>query len=95
MTEPSGAQNEILDTLEVFNRDVISEAWADEVDIRMEATFSDDLELESIEFVALAEKLQRHYGDKVRFVDWLSTKDLDEIIGLKVGDVVEFIAQCH
>ena len=94
MIDPLGTRKDILDTLAGFIREVISEAWADEMDIRMQPSFSDDLELESIEFVVLAEKLQAHYGD-VRFVDWLSTKELDEIIGLKVGEVVEFIAQCH
>ena len=44
------------------------------------------------EFVALAEKLQAHYGAQVDFVGWISTKQLDEIIALTVGDLVAFIA---
>jgi acyl carrier protein len=62
--------------------------------ITEETSFGDDLELESIELVALAEKVQAEYGDKVNFADWLSQKELDELIHLKVGELVEFIDQC-
>lgn len=57
-------------------------------------SFNRDLELESIEFVALAELLQQHYGAKVDFVGWISGKELDQIISLTVGELVEFIASC-
>ena len=60
----------------------------------LETSFEKDLELESIEFVALAEKLQERYGKSVDFVGWLSSKELDEIIGLTVGELVEFIVRC-
>jgi acyl carrier protein len=60
----------------------------------METSFNADLELESIEFVALAEKLQLHYGAGVDFVGWISKKELDAIIQLTVGELVEFIAAC-
>ena len=52
--------------------------------ITMTTSFNADLELESIEFVALAEKLQLHYGDRVDFVGWISQKELDQIIALTV-----------
>jgi len=58
-------------------------------------SFNTDLELESIEFVALAEKLQQHYGNAVDFVGWISQKELDAIIALTVGELVEFIASCR
>jgi acyl carrier protein len=75
-------------------REVIGEDWiADEL-IEASTSFADDLELESIEFVALAEKLQETYGERVDFVSWLSQMELDAIIGLTVGDVVEFIESC-
>ena len=62
--------------------------------ITMDTSFGSDLELESIEFVALAEKLQARY-EKVDFVRWLSEKELEEIIELKVGDVVTYIDTCR
>lgn len=75
-------------------REVIGEAWVDETPIGLETSFSDDLELESIEFVALAERLQERYGEGVDFVGWLSQKTLDDIIALRVGELVEHIQQC-
>jgi acyl carrier protein len=63
--------------------------------LTMETSFNRDLELESIEFVALAEKLQLHYGSQVDFVGWISKKELDQLIALTVGDLVEFIASCR
>jgi acyl carrier protein len=58
-------------------------------------SFNADLELESIEFVALAEKLQQQFGGSVDFVGWISKKELDQIIALTVGELVEFIASCR
>ena len=63
--------------------------------IGMQTSFNADLELESIEFVALAEKLQEEYGVNVDFVGWISKKELDDIIALTVGELVEFIASCR
>ncbi|MCA9678815.1 MAG: hypothetical protein KC464_27545 [Myxococcales bacterium] len=91
MTE---TRDEILQTVERM----IVEIAGDEIvllsPITMATSFNGDLELESIEFVALAEKLQGHYGDGIDFVGWISAKELDEIIGLTVGQLVEFIASC-
>ena len=86
------------DTLQTVARMIqgaIGDDWDLDQPIALETSFGDDLELESIEFVSLAEALREHYGDEVDFVAWLSTKELDEIIQLKVGDVVEFIDLCR
>ncbi len=82
---------EVLPVVAQLIREVIGEEWAEEVDITLETSFSDDLELESIEFVALAELLQERYGTAVDFVGWLSDMELDQIINLKVGALVAFI----
>ncbi len=57
-------------------------------------SFNKDLELESIDFVTLAEKLQQYFGADVNFADWLSSMDIDEIIALTVGDLVDYIDRC-
>ena len=84
-----------LATVTEFIQEVLGEECDEEEEIGLETSFSEDLELESIEFVALAEKIQAHYGDSVNFVSWLSEMDLDRIIGLSVGDLVEFIDACR
>jgi acyl carrier protein len=75
-------------------RDVIGEDWVADVAITMDSSFADDLELESIEFVALAEKLKVEYGGRVDFAGWLAGMDLKQIIGLEVGALVEYIVRC-
>jgi acyl carrier protein len=60
----------------------------------MDTAFSGDLELESIEFVALAGLMKEHYGAAVDFVGFLAGKDLHEIIALRVGQVVDHIRLC-
>ena len=94
MTGPSEAtQQAVLAAVTEMLTEVIGEDELLMVDeVTMDTSFNDDLELESIEFVALAEKLQAHYGAQVDFVGWISTKQLDEIIALTVGDLVAFIA---
>lgn len=91
----NASSESVLEAVATMIREVIGEEWADEVEIGMDTSFSDDLELESIEFVALAELLQQHYGAKVDFVGWLSDMELDQIIGLNVGQLVEFIQSCR
>ncbi len=75
-------------------REVIGEDWDLDQPVTAKTSFANDLELESIEFVALAEKLHGKYGSDVDFVSWLSGKELDQIIQLEVGDVVEYIDRC-
>jgi acyl carrier protein len=71
---------------------VMGEDYLADIDVGLETSFNGDLELESIEFVALTEGLRARYGDDVDFVPWMANMDFDEIIGLTVGDLVNFIA---
>jgi len=70
---------------------VIGEDYLLEFEITPDTAFSGDLELESIEFVALAGLLKEHYGSAVDFVGFLADMDLHQIIALRVGQVVELI----
>ena len=92
MTTPQ--QDEILSVLGTMLIEVIAEEWAQDFAFTMDTSFSEDLELESIEFVALAERVQTHFGDQVDFVNWLSSMEIDAIISLSLGQLVEFIEQC-
>ena len=75
--------------------EVIGDDWAADIEINEATSFNGDLELESIEFVALAERLQEVYGEHVNFVEWVGGMELDDIINLSVGDLTEFICSCH
>ena len=60
--------------------------------IAMYTRLASDLELESIELIALAERLVQHYRVRLNFAAWLSQKSLRDILGLTVGDIVHFVA---
>lgn len=81
----------ILDTIGRLVVDVIGEEYVLDLDIGMDTSFNADLELESIEFVALAASLRGEYGERVDFVAFLADKEVGEIIALTVGDVVRYI----
>jgi acyl carrier protein len=61
-------------------------------EITMDTTFGGDLELESIEFVALADRLRTEFGERVNFVAFLAEKNVDDMVSLTVGDVVRYVA---
>jgi acyl carrier protein len=96
MTEPASevAAERVLEEVARVLREVIGEAWADDLEITNDTSFSGDLELESIEFVALAEKLKGVYGARVDFAGWLASMELKEILQLRVGSLVDFIVRC-
>ena len=78
----------VIDTI----RGVINEDWIADFDIDAATTFNNDLEIESIEFVKIADALQRRYGDAIDIAGWLSGKGIHELIALSVGDLAAFIA---
>ncbi|MGH3599463.1 MAG: acyl carrier protein [Pseudonocardiaceae bacterium] len=74
--------------------EIIGVEYALSLDIGMDTSFDANLELESIEFVRLATMLKDRYGDRIDFVGFLATKDLNEIIEMTTGDLVIYIANC-
>jgi len=86
---------EVLATVARLIEAVIGDEFLVETPITRDTSFTDDLELESIEFVALSELLLDHYGETVDFIAWLSDMEVPEIVGLTVGELVDFIASCQ
>jgi acyl carrier protein len=87
-------EESVLGTVADLIGEVVGDDFLLEGPITMETSFARDLELESIEFVALSDKLQEHYGDRVDFVVWISEMELADIINLTVGQLVEHITSC-
>jgi len=92
---PVERQVTVLADVGTMIRDVIGEDWVEEVPIEMNTSFARDLELESIEFVALAEQLKAKFGKGVDFASWLGSMELEQILQLRVGQLVEFIVRCN
>ncbi|MEU7554994.1 acyl carrier protein [Streptomyces sp. NPDC044571] len=62
-------------------------------EVTMKTTFNEDLALESIEFVALAELLHQRYGAEVDLMGFLAEKDMDAILAMSVGELVTHIGR--
>ncbi len=89
-TEPV-TDAEILTTVSKLIEEVVGAEYSLGLEIDMDTSFQGDLELESLEFVELAEKLIETYGEHVDFAGWLATMDVDEIIAMTVGELVAYI----
>ena len=87
------APDPVLDEVVAILIEVVGEDFLLDVEISLDTTFSDDLALESIEFVALAEKLQERYGGRVDFAAFVADMDITEIMTMKVGTLVAYIKE--
>lgn len=83
--------DEVLADIAGMLRELLEEYGFDEAEIGRETTFHEDLELESIDLVTLSGSLREHYGDRVNFAEFVADLELDEIIALTVGQLVDFV----
>jgi acyl carrier protein len=83
--------SDVLDEVVRILAEVVGEDFLLDTEITPDTTFSDDLALESIELVALAEKLQERYGERVNFVAFIGEMELDEIMGMTVGKLAGYV----
>jgi len=72
-------------------RGILDEYGIDDAEIGMDTRFHDDLELESIDLVTLAGRLAERYGSRVNFAEFVADLDLEEIITLTVGRLVDYV----
>jgi acyl carrier protein len=86
---------EIFDLMKQFITEVIGEEFVEEMDITLESSFNKDLEMDSIELVSFSEKIKAHFGDKINFTGWLSNMDIDQLIALNLGMIVNYIETCQ
>lgn len=90
MTEPDSTST-ILDVIAGAVAEVMDEDLAALPAITRETVFATDIELESIELVAMAELLQNEYGEALDLASWLSSLELNEVSELTVGQLVDHI----
>lgn len=83
---------DILATVVEKIRGTIAEDWIADFEIGPGTRFSGDLEIESIEFVEIADALQEHFGTRLDIVGWLSGKSIQELTALSVGELADHIA---
>ncbi|MBJ8348318.1 phosphopantetheine-binding protein [Antrihabitans sp. YC2-6] len=93
MTAATG-DSRVFDEVVAMLTEVIGADFLLEIDVTPESSFSDDLAVESVEFVALGQKLQQRYGEDVNFVAFVADLDIDQITAMNVGTVVSYIETC-
>ncbi len=93
MSEHQVLKKQILNEIAQMLAHIMQEPLED-LSIELETSFQQDLELESIEMVALGDLIQEFYqkkGFELDFASWLTAMTLEELLGLKVGDLVDWI----
>jgi len=91
MTTETASAATVLADIAVMLRELLEEYGLDDAEIGRDTKFHDDLELESVDLVTLSGRLRDHYGDKVNFAEFIAERELDEIIALTVGELVDHV----
>jgi acyl carrier protein len=96
MTVAESAQDDSLHesvrgTVEGTIIDVVGRWYYEECQAGLDSTFAEDIELESMEVMEIAERLIETYEGRVDFITWFSGMDFEQLIVLTIGDVVDFI----
>jgi acyl carrier protein len=87
--------DEIFDLMKQFITEVIGAEFVEEMDITPESSFTKDLDMDSIEIVSFSEKIKAHFGNQIDFTGWLSSMDLDQLINLNLGMIINYIHECQ
>lgn len=76
-------------------REVLAEyELGEDFEITAHTTFFGDLELESIDLVVLASHVEARYGSRVNMAEFIAGLEFDEIIGLTLGQLVDYVLDC-
>ncbi|MFE7773665.1 acyl carrier protein [Streptomyces sp. NPDC057445] len=94
-TDPLRAdEGAILADITAMIGQVLDDYGLDGTEVGMDSGFTRDLEFESIDLVTLAGHLEERYGRTVNFAEFVASMELEEIIELTVGRLVEHVAHC-
>lgn len=91
LAAPAASPDAVLAEISRVLRELLAEYALEDAEITRETTFHDDLELESVDLVTLSGALRETYGDRVNFAEFVADLELDEIIALTVGQLVDHV----
>ncbi|WP_410674847.1 phosphopantetheine-binding protein [Amycolatopsis sp. cmx-4-68] len=83
----------VFDVVAELLSELVGDAEVLGLEITPDTTFHEDLQLESIDLVTFASILAEHFGPDVNLAEYLAEKDLDDVIGLTVGDIARFVGE--
>lgn len=88
-TEASGYDETFDEVCRILCR--VLEVELDDLEIEPESVLTDDLGLESIDLVAIGAMLADRYGPQVNLAAYLAELSIDDVIVLRVGNLVELV----
>ena len=88
-------REQVFEQLKGFIAEIIGADVVEELEVTKDSNFTRDLEMDSIEIVAFAEKVKQTYGEDIDYAKWLSEMDLDQLINLTVDDLINFIVDAR
>ncbi len=89
---PTTSRAAVLHDIRVIIAEILDTA-PDLEDLRIEpdTALIDDLGLESIDLVTVGAMLAERYGDRVNLASFLAAQDIDQVIAMTVGNLVDFV----
>jgi acyl carrier protein len=92
MTIQSEPRTSVFDTVAALLAPLVGDLDVLDIQITPDTRFHDDLQLESIDLVTFSSLLAEHFGSDVNLADYLTQKDIDEVIELQIGDIADYVA---
>ncbi|EMD22351.1 MULTISPECIES: phosphopantetheine-binding protein [Amycolatopsis] len=92
MTIEQQSPTSVFGTVAELLRELVGDVDVLGIEITPQTTFHEDLGLESIDLVTFASILAEFFGEDVNLAEFLAEKDLDDVIGLRVGDIADYVA---
>jgi acyl carrier protein len=88
----ASGRHDVFPQLKEILTELLGADVAEIVGIREDSAFVSDLEMDSIQIVAFAERVNAMYGN-INFVGWLSKMPIFKMARLTVGAVADYIAK--
>ncbi|HWE89915.1 MAG TPA: phosphopantetheine-binding protein [Pseudonocardiaceae bacterium] len=93
MTVPqASSETAVLGEIRTILAEVLDLSDVDDIEITAEMSLIDDLGLESIDLVSIGSMLTERYGEQVNLASFLADQEMDDVIKLTVGGLVDFVA---
>ena len=92
MTLQPYVRTSVFDTVASLLAPLVGDLDVLGIEINPDTRFHDDLQLESIDLVTFSSLLAEHFGPDVNLADYLTQKDIDEVIELQIGDIADYVA---
>jgi acyl carrier protein len=93
ITPKTSSPTAVFDEIRAILATVLDLSDVDDMEIELSDSLTNDLGLESIDLVAIGQMLTERYGEQVNLAAYLADQDIDDVIELTVGGLVDFVVR--